>query len=130
MWFGIGFISGIVIFTLVFRNMGIPSPFPVGELWAVIIFQVFVLTFAEETFFRKLLTSRIGIIPSALAFGAFHYAAYTSQVDFSYILFITPFIFGLAFGYLYLKTRHFGGIGLVWALHATWNLAVLGVSFF
>lgn len=130
MWFVIGFISGIVLFTLVFRNVGIPSPFPVGALWAVVIFQVFVVTFAEETFFRQLLTSRIGIIPSALAFGAFHYAAYSSQVDFSYIFLLTPFIFGLAFGFLYLRTRHVAGIGLVWALHASFNLAVLGISFF
>ncbi len=130
LWFAIGFGAGTALFMMVFRNLEIPQPFPVGELWAIVLFQGMVVTYAEEGFFRRLLTSKIGIIPSAGAFALFHYAAYSSQIGFSPWFLVQPFIFGLAFAFLYLKTRERAGIGLVWGLHLSYNLTVLGISFF
>ena len=54
------------------------------------------VSLGEEMFFRGLLVPVIGVIPSAVLFGAMHYVGYESLLEVGYALSM-----GLAIGYLY-----------------------------
>lgn len=56
----------------------------------------FAVSFSEELFFRGFLLKLIGVIPSALVFGAMHYIGYSSFLEVAYSLCV-----GLLLGYLY-----------------------------
>jgi membrane protease YdiL (CAAX protease family) len=134
MWFGLTFLAGSILFPLVFRNVGLTLPFPVAGLLPVIL-MMWVVSFSEEVFFRSFLATRFGLIPSALIFGGFHFIAYQLNVlgGLSWLLLLQPFGFGLAVGYMYLKQRQMGiqgRLGAAVGLHLSFNLAVLGISFF
>jgi len=51
---------------------------------------------SEELFFRGFLLGVIGVIPSAIIFGAMHYIGYASKLEVAYALSV-----GLLLGYLY-----------------------------
>jgi len=55
-----------------------------------------IVSFSEELFFRGFLLRLIGVIPSAVVFGAMHYLGYESRVEVLYALSI-----GLIMGHLY-----------------------------
>lgn len=55
-----------------------------------------VVSFSEELFFRGFLLRLIGVIPSAIVFGAMHYLGYESLIEVVY-----AFSIGLIMGYLY-----------------------------
>ncbi len=63
------------------------------------VFVVLIAPFDEEIFFRGFLVPRLGIVLSALLFGALHYLSYFSLAEF-----IAALAFGLAAGYAFKKT--------------------------
>lgn len=87
-------ITGIPISTNV--NM----VFGAAPLW-FLIFAVVVAPINEEIFFRGLLVTRIGILPSAVLFGILH-ASYNSTFG---VEIIAAFIFGLLAGYVFKRTK-------------------------
>ncbi len=60
-----------------------------------IVLSTFVAPVNEEILFRGFLVPRLGIIFSAIIFGALHYLSYASISEF-----IVAFIFGIAAGYI------------------------------
>ncbi len=63
------------------------------------VFVVLVAPIDEEILFRGFLVPRIGVILSALLFGALHYLSYFSLAEF-----VAALAFGLAAGYAFKKT--------------------------
>lgn len=130
-WFGVGSLGGFVVFKLLFSGAAYNAGFPIGGILPTAIFQIFVITYAEESMFRGFLLevgqrrgTGVGILVSASLFSAFHLAAYSSM-GLNFVAFGFAFIMGILFGFIYLTTRDFAGIGLVWGLHAAFNLVLL-----
>lgn len=137
--FGLAFLLGTVIFTLVVRGAGggglalFPSQ---GVVGAIIAFQ-WMVAYSEESMFRGWLTPAIGILPAAGAFAVYHIAAYSLILGagFTPMALITPAVFGIAFGVIYWSVgikRAMPGLalGLCVGFHMSLNLAVLGVNLF
>jgi membrane protease YdiL (CAAX protease family) len=140
LWFAITFIIALIALTAVFAIVGLFGagrkllPVPVGAFLPTIVFQIFVVTYSEEIFFRGFLAATekkkgFGIIVSSFAFAVFHFAAYSS-LGFTAIQFIQPLIAGVIFGIIYQNTEHFAGTGINWGLHAAYNITVLGLIAF
>jgi membrane protease YdiL (CAAX protease family) len=88
-----------------------------SDIWAAVVVTAIIAPVAEELFFRKLLIDRLrgygdraAMVISAAAFGLFH--GNFSQAFYAFGL-------GLAFGYIYLKTKR---IGYTAALHMMINI--------
>lgn len=84
---------------------GIQLPTNVGLVFAGMPLYFYIFTFAvapinEEILFRGFMVPRIGIIASALIFGALHYMSYYSVVEV-----VAALMFGLASGYAFKKTN-------------------------
>jgi len=130
MWFGIAFTGGFFLFKLLLSGFEYGAGFPVGGVIPTIIYQAFVITYAEESMFRGFLLevgkSRvgIGILASSLMFSVFHLAAY-STAGLNWAAFAIAAAMGVAFGFAYIATRNFAGIGIVWGLHLAYNVALL-----
>ncbi len=62
-------------------------------------FAIILAPIDEEILFRGLLCPRIGIIASALIFSILHYLSYFSMAEL-----VAAFIFGVAAGYIFMKT--------------------------
>jgi membrane protease YdiL (CAAX protease family) len=130
MWFGIALAGALVMFKILFSGFRYDAGFPVGTLLPTAIFQLFVITYSEESFFRGFLSDvgkgrpGLGVLMSAILFSVFHLAAYSSQ-GLNFAAFGVAFVMGLALGFVYLATRNFASIGVVWGIHAGWNLALL-----
>ena len=130
LWFGGSFAGGFFLFKLLFAGAKYDSGFPIGGIIPTLIFQAFVITYSEETMFRGFLLevgkSRVGvgILLSSAMFSIFHLAAY-SIAGLNFVAFGVAFIMGLAFGFIYLSTRTFAGIGIVWGFHLAYNAALL-----
>ena len=130
MWFSIAIAGGLIVFKILFFGFRYQTGFPLGDILPTVIYQVFVITYAEESFFRGFMLeigkghAGIGILASAVLFSIFHLAAYSSQ-GLNFAAFGVAFVMGLAFGFVYIATRHFAGIGVVWGMHAGWNLVLL-----
>lgn len=105
---------GIALFVSIFLLQAIFSvfqivthiPLPTNVSMALQGMPIYLLVFAaiiapidEEILFRGFLVPRIGIIPSALIFAAFH-ISYLSISEF-----IAAFIFGLLAGYAFKRTK-------------------------
>ncbi len=123
-----GFLAALLLFQ--FPPLRIPLAIPKGDAVPTAAFTIFVVGFTEELLFRWVLLQLllqfgevIAIVGSAGVWAIFHFAAYGEQP--ASLLFI--FVMGLGLGGLFLLTRKFGGIGLVWGIHAGWNLGVVGV---
>lgn len=131
-WFGIIFVGASLAFAAVFGLVGAVSgntllPVPLGAILPTFIYQVLVITYSEEVFFRGFMVPKTGIIPSSIAFAIFHFAAY-STFGFSPFQLIQPLVAGIIFAYIYQRTEPRMGIGAVWALHAVFNVTLLGVN--
>ena len=130
LWFGGGLGGGFLLFKLLFAGAKVNYGFPVGGSIPTLVFQAFVITYSEESFFRGFLLevgkSRVGvgILFSSAMFSIFHLAAY-SIGGLNFVAFVTAFAMGLAFGFIYLYTRDFAGIGLPWGLHLAFNIVLL-----
>ncbi len=137
----IGFIASYTLFSVLIAGSGVEQPFPLtGAIASIVAFQ-FVVASSEEVFFRGIfvrdfrpngtgplpLASWATIIIGALAFAAFHLAAYSGLENFSPMSFIFPVMFGGAMGYLYLKTK---SISLTIGVHFSYNLVLLGIRVF
>jgi membrane protease YdiL (CAAX protease family) len=130
LWFsGVG-AGGFFLFKLLLAGAKPDYGFPVGGLLPTLVFQAFVIVMAEESFFRGFLLeigkSRVGvgILLSSAMFSVFHLAAY-SIAGLNFVAFGVAFIMGLAFGFIYLATREFAGLGIVLGLHLAYNAALL-----
>ena len=123
-WFGAALAGGLVLFGLIFSQFTYTTTFPIGNAVAMVMFQVFVVAYGEEVFFRGVLAERLRAIPSAAIFSVFHLAAY-SAAGLNFAAFFTAFVFGILFAFIYYATRERAGIGVVWALHVSWNLSLL-----
>lgn len=130
-WFGAAAGGGFLLFKLLFSGFKYSSGFPIGAILPTAIYQIFVITFAEESFFRGFMLefgsrggAGTGIIFSSAVFSIFHLAAYSLQ-GLNFIAFGVAFVMGIVFGFIYLATRDFAGIGVVWGLHAAYNLVLL-----
>jgi membrane protease YdiL (CAAX protease family) len=84
----------------------------------VLALAVLLAPFSEEMFFRGFLTARIGIVPSALIFGLFHFG-YGSVVEIAGAMMI-----GLVFGLVFRKS---GSIVPSIAVHMLYNMAAIFV---
>jgi len=129
-WVLVGLAGGVALFAVVFGGFHYNTGFPLGGAVETIIYQAFVITYAEESFFRGFLTDvgkgrpGIGILGAAALFSVFHLAAY-SIAGLNWMAFLVAFFMGIALGFTYLTTRHFASIGLVWGIHLSWNLSLL-----
>lgn len=123
-WFGVALAGGLALFVSVFSQFKYDTGFPVGDAWAMVLFQIFVVAYTEEVFFRGVLAERLRAIPSAAIFSLFHLTAY-SVAGLNFGAFFTAFVFGLLFAVIYFATKERAGIGATWGLHAAWNLALL-----
>lgn len=124
LWFGLALGGGLVLFGVVFSQFKYTTTFPVGNALAMVMFQAFVVTYSEEVFFRGVLAEKLGALPSAAIFSVFHLAVYTST-GLNFGAFFTAFVFGILFAVIYFGTRERAGIGVVWGLHFSWNIALL-----
>ena len=142
-WFAGGFMAAFTLFTVLFAGGGVEQPFPVsGAVLGIIAFQ-FVVAASEEVAFRGILVrdlrpgvsgskkgpfpiaTWITVIVSGIVFAGFHLAAYTAVPGAGISAFIFPAVFGMAMGFLFLKTR---SISVCIGIHWAYNLAVLGIS--
>lgn len=87
----------------------------------LLVFAAAVAPIDEEILFRGFLVPRIGIIPSALIFAAFH-ISYISISEFT-----AAFLFGLIAGYAFKKTR---SLYTTIIGHALVNIVTILVLFF
>ena len=130
LWFGGAAGGGFLLFKLLLAGAKVDYGFPLGGVLPTLMFQAFVITYAEENFFRGFLLeigkSRVGvgILMSAAMFSIFHLAAYSIS-GLNFLAFGVAFVMGLAFGFIYLATREFAGIGIVWGLHLSYNAVLL-----
>lgn len=84
------------------------------------LLAVLIAPFTEELFFRGLLVPKVGVIPAAVIFGAFHFT-YGSNVEI-----IGAMIVGIIFGYLY---KGSGSLVPPIAVHFCYNLISIFVMF-
>jgi membrane protease YdiL (CAAX protease family) len=105
---GIALFVSIFLLQVIFSVFQIVThiPLPTNVSMALQGMPIYLLVFAaiiapidEEILFRGFLVPRIGIIPSALIFAAFH-ISYLSISEF-----IAAFIFGLLAGYAFKRTK-------------------------
>jgi len=130
-WFAIAGAGAFILFKILFGGgFRYDTGFPIGDLLPTAVFQIFVITYSEEAFFRGFLTDvgkgrpGVGVLLSAILFSVFHLAAY-SGAGLNFMAFAVAFVMGLALGFVYLATREWASIGVVWGIHAGWNLALL-----
>lgn len=94
-----------------------------------LLLQIFVVSLSEEIIFRGVLLQSeysIGVIPSAILFALFHWAAYTSFLGTNYMAIIQTGILGLLLGYIVKYTpKQYDSLAITWAIHAGWNVAIL-----
>lgn len=136
-YFGVGFVASSFLFTVLFAGAGVSHSFPVEGSLISVVALMFVVATSEEVFFRGALvrftgnkvTEAISVLVSAIIFALFHIVAYGAGIYgwASFLALLFPFIWGISFGFLFLKTR---SIALVIALHWALNLALLGVNVF
>lgn len=72
---------------------------------------------SEEIFFRGLLIPRIGLVPSAIAFGLAHVVGYRALSEV-----VVATVFGLVLGWLFLST---GSLLGPWLAHALANVVAM-----
>lgn len=130
-WFALAAGGGFLLFKLLFSGFKYSAGFPVGGVLVTAVYQIFVITYAEESFFRGFLLelgqrggAGTGVLFSSAVFSVFHLAAYSLQ-GLNFAAFGVAFVMGIVFGFIYLATRDFAGIGIVWGLHTAYNLVLL-----
>jgi uncharacterized protein len=80
-----------------------PSPLVIGYgkilTWWIVLLLPVMAALTEEIFFRAVLQPRIGLWASSALFGLVH-------IDYgTWLQLVAPFLLGLLFGYMYLKTK-------------------------
>ena len=106
-----------------------------GYLVLQILYEIFVVAFTEETVFRGILMpvfQKQGLpapwLIQGIAFGLFHYAAYSTQFGFSWSSIFVAIIFGSIMGLIVILFQSRGnasmGIAVTIGIHAAWNLAL------
>lgn len=130
-FFGLAAVGGGALFWTLFSQFKYTTGFPVGDVIPTVIYQVFVISLVEENFFRGFLLeigqrggTGVGVLASAGMFSIFHLAAY-SIAGLNFAAFGIAFAMGIAFGLIYLATRHYAGTGVTHGLHAAYNLVLL-----
>lgn len=129
-FYGVTLVGAYFLFSFAFKGFKYESGFPVGGMLPTVVFQLFVIVMAEESFFRGFLLEvgkgrvGLGVLVSAIMFSTFHLAAY-SAAGLNFMAFGVALVMGIALGFTYLSTRRFAGLGVVLGIHAAWNLALL-----
>ena len=118
-------VGSFFLFAFTSRGFKYESGFPLGGIVPTIIFQVFVITYAEEVFFRGFLVERLRVLPSAAVFSAFHLLAYSTAAGLNFTALGVAFVMGLALGFIYIATKKYASIGVTWGIHIGWNTALL-----
>ncbi|MGE0740223.1 MAG: lysostaphin resistance A-like protein [Hyphomonadaceae bacterium] len=104
------------------------EPRAVARGAAVLLPASFVQAASEEIVFRGIVLAslaarygvRVGMLGSALLFGAWHLQIGQSPVD-AIVAFGSTFVFGITAA---IATLHYANLGPAIALHAIWNLAI------
>lgn len=136
---------GIGKFTIYFTIAFIPTALVIGTLVKVnvlnsnlslqyyllqIVFQIFVVAFAEEMIFRGVIQQYLGFIGQGVLFGFFHIAAYSTELPSSSILaaLIIAMIFGILMGAIVKIMTDRGekgeGLSMTIGIHSAFNLAL------
>lgn len=130
-WFGAAAGGGFLLFKLLFSGFKYSSGFPIGTILPTLVYQAFIITYAEESFFRGFLLelgsrggAGVGVLFSSAVFSVFHLAAYSLQ-GLNFTAFGVAFVMGIVFGFIYLATRDYAGIGVVWGFHFAYNAVLL-----
>jgi membrane protease YdiL (CAAX protease family) len=113
----------LIVMSLVFTMLGFNDEAKVADVanglpLSVLAIAVLVAPISEELFFRGFLSTRIGIIPSALIFGLLH-VAYGSVVEIT-----GAFLIGIVFALTFQKSK---SIIPVIVIHLVYNLISLSV---
>ena len=131
-FFGIALGASLLLFKVLFSGFGNYARFPTGDLFSTSAYQIFVVTYCEESFFRGFLLTLgknrvgMGILGSSIAFSIFHLAAYSvAGGGLNLFAFVVAFVMGIVFGLVYFATRDYAGYGVPWGMHAGFNLALL-----
>ena len=128
------FVPSLLAFWVVFQAANILkgvifSPLPVNDIIMNITFQIFVVSFSEELFFRGILLKYIGVVPQGILFGLFHLTAYNGIHGINYDSIFFACVFGIIYGVIvkYFQSKNKAGVGIsiTWGLHAGYNLAFL-----
>lgn len=122
------FITGIVVGSLNNTSSLISN----GTSYVVmqLLIQIFVVSLSEEIIFRGVLLQSqysIGVIPQAILFALFHWAAYSSQLgSTNYFAIFETFLLGLVLGYIIKYTpKKYDPLAITWGIHAGWNVAII-----
>ncbi len=98
-----------------------------------LLLQIFVVSLSEEIIFRGVLLQSeysIGVIPQAILFALFHWAAYSSFFGTNYAAIFETFILGLLLGYIIKYVpKNWDPLAITWGIHAGWNVAILTTLF-
>ncbi len=124
LWFGIGLLGGSLLFAGGGYVIDVVSSLQAFAMardapLVLLLTQSIVVAATEEQVFRNYAPAAFGIVPSQIAFGLFHAAAY--GLAFSSIL--IAMVAGFAFYILARSTSIWTAVGV----HASFNLYVLGV---
>jgi membrane protease YdiL (CAAX protease family) len=122
------FITGIVVGSL--NNTSFLISNGIDYVVMQLILQIFVVSLSEEIIFRGILLQSqysIGVIPQAILFALFHWAAYSNQLgQTSYLAIFETLILGLILGYIIKYTpKKYDSIAITWGIHAGWNVAII-----
>ena len=137
---GLGFVPAFLMTGLILGNVekvNVLNAVSLGPGYLIlqILYEIFVVAFTEETIFRGILLpvfQKQGIplpwMMQGIAFGFFHYAAYSSQFGFSWSSIFVAIIFGSVMGLIVLLFQARGsasmGIAVTMGIHAAYNLAL------
>jgi len=115
LWFAAAFGIGTVLFKVLFSGFTYSPGFPSGDFIPTAVFQLVVISYSEESFFRGFLSGfgkggvGLGVLPSALLFAVFHLDP---------LRFVYQFIGGMLYAAIFDETRSLWPSVLT---HASWN---------
>lgn len=122
------FITGIIIGGLV--NTSFLTTKGVDYVVLQILLQIFVVALSEEIIFRGILINYVGVIPQAILFALFHWAAYTAEfggISTSVVIagIFEAMVMGVLLGYIVKYVpKQWDPLAITWGIHAGWNVAL------
>lgn len=141
----VGFVPGFLISALALGNLDTTSVIHASSLSPLniilqLVFYIFVVAFSEEMIFRgylmTYLSERLVPLPwlwQGIAFGFFHYFAYSDLFGYKWYAIFTAMVFGIFMGLIvyYFQKAGYGAIGFGFAVgfHAGWD-ATLSTGLF
>jgi membrane protease YdiL (CAAX protease family) len=128
-------ITAVIFGALEHPNILNSTTLSYNEIIVSILFEIFVVAFTEEMFFRGVIQGILEnykipfpYIWQGILFGLFHYEAYSTVSGTSYGAMFVAMIFGIAMGvivYIMQLWEHSNyGIAITWGIHSAWNLVL------